>query len=29
VAVLKVLQAAQRSLMTNGQNVAIAMEAYA
>jgi predicted dehydrogenase len=29
VAVLKVLQAAQRSLATNGQNVAIRMEAYA
>lgn len=29
VAVLKVLQAAQRSLTTNGQNVAIPMEAYA
>ena len=29
VAVLKVLQAAQRSLTTNGQNVAIHMEAYA
>jgi predicted dehydrogenase len=28
VAVLKVLQAAQRSLTTNGQNVAIRMEAY-
>jgi UDP-2-acetamido-3-amino-2,3-dideoxy-glucuronate N-acetyltransferase len=29
VAVLKVLQAAQRSLTTNGQNVALRMEAYA
>lgn len=29
VAVLQVLQAAQRSLATNGQNVAIRMEAYA
>ena len=28
VAVLKVLQAAQRSLMTNGQTVALPMEAY-